>query len=70
MPGSSCIVVEEAKDLNPLRVRLFRYNAAPSPTVTAPPRLLGANTGGAGALASARIVSDTSPGEGSPPSLR
>src|SRR5215211_9558612 len=37
MPGSSCIVVEEAKDLNPLRVRLFRYNAAPSPAVTAPP---------------------------------
>jgi len=28
MPGSSCIVVEDAKDLNPLRVRLFRYNAA------------------------------------------
>ena len=27
MPGSSCSVVEEAKDLNPLRVRLFRYNA-------------------------------------------
>src|SRR6187455_3044582 len=29
MPGSSCSVVEEAKDLNPLRVRLFRYNGAP-----------------------------------------
>jgi hypothetical protein len=28
MPGSSCRVVEEAKDLNPFRVRLFRYNAA------------------------------------------
>src|ERR687890_2367827 len=27
MPGSSCRVVEDAKDLNPLRVRLFRYNA-------------------------------------------
>src|SRR6478672_3705187 len=27
MPGSSCSVVEDAKDLNPLRVRLFRYNA-------------------------------------------
>ena len=27
MPGSSCSVVEEAKDLNPFRVRLFRYNA-------------------------------------------
>src|ERR1051325_250795 len=27
MPGSSCSVVDEAKDLNPLRVRLFRYNA-------------------------------------------
>src|SRR3954466_15002843 len=27
MPGSSCKVVEDAKDLNPLRVRLFRYNA-------------------------------------------
>ena len=25
MPGSSCRVVAEAKDLNPLRVRLFRY---------------------------------------------
>src|SRR3954469_10289178 len=25
MPGSSWSVVEEAKDLNPLRVRLFRY---------------------------------------------
>ena len=31
MPGSSCRVVEEAKDLNPLRVRLFRYNAGSSP---------------------------------------
>ena len=29
MPGSSCSVVEEAKDLNPFRVRLFRYNGAP-----------------------------------------
>jgi len=29
MPGSNCRVVEEAKDLNPFRVRLFRYNAAP-----------------------------------------
>ena len=27
MPGSSCSVVDEAKDLNPFRVRLFRYNA-------------------------------------------
>src|SRR3954447_21111505 len=26
IPGSSCSVVDEAKDLNPLRVRLFRYN--------------------------------------------
>src|SRR3954468_11755358 len=25
MPGSSCSVVADAKDLNPLRVRLFRY---------------------------------------------
>ena len=30
IPGSSWSVVEEAKDLNPLRVRLFRYNGAPS----------------------------------------
>src|SRR5918994_7128276 len=30
MPGSSCNVVEDAKDLNPLRVRLFRYNAGSS----------------------------------------
>ena len=29
MPGSSCRVVEDAKDLNPFRVRLFRYNGAP-----------------------------------------
>src|SRR5215813_7943281 len=29
IPGSSCNVVDEAKDLNPLRVRLFRYNVAP-----------------------------------------
>src|SRR6188472_3692881 len=29
MPGSSCNDVDEAKDLNPLRVRLFRYNVAP-----------------------------------------
>ena len=28
MPGSSCMVVEEAKDLNPLRVRLFRYTGS------------------------------------------
>jgi hypothetical protein len=27
MPGSSCRVVADAKDLNPFRVRLFRYNA-------------------------------------------
>ena len=27
MPGSSWSVVAEAKDLNPFRVRLFRYNA-------------------------------------------
>ncbi|GAA4690569.1 hypothetical protein GCM10023349_01330 [Nocardioides conyzicola] len=27
IPGSSWSVVEEAKDLNPFRVRLFRYNA-------------------------------------------
>jgi hypothetical protein len=25
------MVVEDAKDLNPLRVRLFRYNAGSSP---------------------------------------
>src|SRR4249919_605362 len=31
MPGSSCSVVDEAKDLSPLRVRLFRYNGAPLP---------------------------------------
>src|SRR3954449_9537990 len=29
MPGSSCSVVDDAKDLNPFRVRLFRYNGAP-----------------------------------------
>ena len=29
MPGSSCSVVAEAKDLNPRRVRLFRYTWAP-----------------------------------------
>src|SRR3954452_7283129 len=27
MPGSSCRVVEDAKDLNPRSVRLLRYNA-------------------------------------------
>jgi hypothetical protein len=27
IPGSSWSVVAEAKDLNPFRVRLFRYNA-------------------------------------------
>src|SRR4249919_1416814 len=31
IPGSSWSVVDEAKDLNPLSVRLFRYNGAPSP---------------------------------------
>src|ERR1700712_5718373 len=30
IPGSSWSVVDDAKDLNPLRVRLFRYNGAPS----------------------------------------
>src|SRR3954471_19954559 len=30
IPGSSWSVVEEAKDLNPLRVRLFRYTRSPS----------------------------------------
>ena len=29
IPGSSWSVVEEAKDLNPLRVRLFRYTVLP-----------------------------------------
>src|SRR3954449_6947795 len=29
IPGSSWSVVEEAKDLNPLRVRLFRYTLLP-----------------------------------------
>src|SRR5512133_2687199 len=29
IPGSSCRVVDDAKDLNPFRVRLFRYNVAP-----------------------------------------
>src|ERR1700757_621539 len=29
MPGSSWSVVDDAKDLNPLRVRLFRYTRAP-----------------------------------------
>jgi hypothetical protein len=28
MPGSSCRVVEDAKDLNPFRVRLFRYKGS------------------------------------------
>src|SRR3990170_7756281 len=28
MPGSSCSVVDDAKDLNPLRVRLFRYTGS------------------------------------------
>ncbi len=31
MPGSSWSVVLEAKDLNPFRVRLFRYTRTPSP---------------------------------------
>src|SRR5690349_4329361 len=31
MPGSSCRVVADANDLNPLRVRLLRYTRAPSP---------------------------------------
>ena len=34
MPGSSCSVVDDAKDLNPLRVRLFRYNGAPHGAAT------------------------------------
>ena len=29
MPGSSCSVVEDAKDLKPLSVRLLRYNVLP-----------------------------------------
>src|SRR6201991_1527247 len=50
MPGSSCIVVEEAKELKPLWVRLSRYNAAPSPTATAPtPPARGRTGGGRGA---------------------
>src|SRR5689334_22596478 len=38
MPGSSCMVVEDAKDLNPLRVRLFRYTACSSPDLAGPHR--------------------------------
>ena len=38
MPGSSWSVVEEAKDLNPFRVRLFRYNACSSCPAIGPPR--------------------------------
>ena len=34
MPGSSCSVVEDAKDLNPLRVRLFRYKTQAPHRVT------------------------------------
>src|SRR3954454_23550518 len=36
MPGSSCSVVEEAKDLKPLSVRLLRYNVC-SPCVAGVP---------------------------------
>src|SRR6187399_2966218 len=61
MPGSSWSVVEEAKDLNPFRVRLFRYNAM---------LLVSGDRSLAGALEGAGIVSDAVPGEGSPPSLR
>src|SRR6188472_299290 len=43
MPGSSCNDVDDAKDLNPLRVRLFRYNVAPP----------GATTGGTAGAAGA-----------------
>src|SRR5699024_7236793 len=32
IPGSSCRFVDEAKDLNPRSVRLFRYNAGSSET--------------------------------------
>ena len=35
MPGSSCRVVEEAKDLKPLSVRLLRYNVLSLLTVEA-----------------------------------
>ena len=35
IPGSSWSVVEEAKDLNPLRVRLFRYTVLPRKWATA-----------------------------------
>ena len=33
-PGSNANVVACAKDLNPFRVRLFKYNGAPSCCVT------------------------------------
>src|SRR3954470_24103879 len=39
MPGSSWSVVEDAKDLNPFRVRLFRYTRAPSSDLPPPRRV-------------------------------
>src|SRR6476646_244830 len=61
MPGSSWSVVDEAKDLKPRRVRLFRYNVAPSSMST------GATTGGtAGAAGADGEVQRRSPYPGSP----
>src|SRR5512139_879990 len=46
MPGSSWRVVEDAKDLNPLRVRLFRYNAGLLTNGGTGVQVLGAGTWG------------------------
>ena len=56
MPGSSCNVVEDAKDLNPLRVRLFRYTRAPHSGDTAPHA--------DGRLAGRARLGQVAPGEG------
>jgi hypothetical protein len=37
MPGSSWRVVEDANDLNPRKVRLLRYNGAPTNGGLEPP---------------------------------
>src|SRR4051794_38402479 len=47
MPGSKWNVVADAKDLNPLRVRLFRCTrGTPRPRGAHPPRTAGAGCGG------------------------
>src|SRR6476619_2182892 len=58
IPGSSCRVVADAKDLNPFRVRLFRYNAGSQKSSKALKRTPHHRSRPRGKLSAAHITGD------------